>query len=69
MFGANISKKARQMGTLTFTFPPLLIPIIKQPTCFARLRVHFLLKLSGKYAVTIDDLRTWFKVPEDSYSS
>ncbi len=88
MFGANISKKARQMGTLTFNFPPLLIPIIKQPTRFARLRVHFLLKLSGKYAVTlyeilegfanrrdgrcavtIDDLRTWLKVPEDSYST
>jgi hypothetical protein len=88
MFGANISKKARQMGTLTFNFPPLLIPIIKQPTRFARLRVHFLLKLSGKYAVTlyevlegfanrrdgrcavtIDELRTWLKVPEGSYST
>lgn len=88
MFGANISKKARQMGTLTFNFPPLLIPIIMQPTRFARLRVHFLLKLSGKYAVTlyeilegftnrrdgrcavtIDDLRTWLKVPEESYST
>jgi len=88
MFGANLSKKARQMGTLTFNFPPLLIPIIKQPLRFARLRVHFLLSLSGKYAVTlyeilegfanrrdgrcevsIDDLRTWLKVPEGSYSA
>lgn len=86
MFGANLSKKARQMGTLTFNFPPLLIPIIKQPLRFARLRVHFLLSLSGKYAVTLyeilegfanrrdgrcevslDDLRTWLKVPEGSY--
>jgi hypothetical protein len=60
MFGANISKKARQMGTLTFNFPPLLIPIIKQPTRFARLRVHFLLKLSGKYAVTLYEILEGF---------
>ena len=60
MFGANISKKARQMGTLTFNFPPLLIPIIKQPMRFARLRVHFLLKLSGKYAVTLYEILEGF---------
>lgn len=88
MFGASISKSARASGVLNFNFPPLLIPIIKQPMRFARLRVHFLLKLSGKYAVTlyevlegfanrrdgqcrvtIDDLRTWLKVPPDSYKS
>lgn len=57
----------------------------QEPTRFARLRVRFLLKLLGKYAVTlyevlegfvnrregqcrvsIDELRTWLKVPEDS---
>lgn len=88
LFGATISKKARQTGVLHFNFPPLLIPIIKQPTRFARLRVHFLMSLSGKYAVTlyeilegfanrrdgqcrvtIDELRTWLKVPEKSYKT
>lgn len=86
IFGANLSKKARSQGVLHFFFPPTLIPIIKQPMRFARLRVHFLLQLSGKYAVTlyeilegfanrrdgecrvsIDDLRVWLKVPENSY--
>ena len=88
IFGAVISKKAKQTGVLHFNFPPLLIPIIKQPSRFARLRVHFLMQLSGKYAVTlyeilegfanrrdgkchvtIDDLRTWLKVPEKSYKT
>ena len=88
MFGASITKTARASGVLNFNFPPLLIPIIKQPMRFARLRVHFLLKLSGKYAVTlyeilegyanrrdgqcrvtITDLRTWLKVPPDSYKT
>lgn len=88
LFGANISRKAREMGTLHFFFPPNLVPIIKQPMRFARLRVHFLLKLSGKYAVTlyeilegfanrrdgrcavtIEELRTWLKVPEGSYAT
>ena len=83
---ANLSKKAKGAGNLTFGFPPNLIPIIKEPMRFARLRVHFLMKLSGKYAVTlyeilegfanrrdgrcevsIDDLRTWLKVPEGTY--
>ena len=85
---ANLKKNDRSMGTLKFGFPPNLIPIIKEPMRFARLRVHFLLKLSGKYAVTLyeilegyanrrdgrcevslDELRTWLKVPEGSYSN
>lgn len=83
---ANLSKRSRGTGYLTFGFPPNLIPIIKEPMRFARLRVHFLLKLSGKYAVTlyevlegfanrrdgrcevsIEDLRTWLKVPDGAY--
>lgn len=86
LFEAQVHKKARETGTLNFAFPALLIPIIKDPTRFARLRVHFLLKLSGKYAVTlyeileayvnrrdgqcrvsIDELRTWLKVPDGTY--
>lgn len=50
---ANLTKRHRSAGTLHFGFPPNLIPIIKEPMRFARLRVHFLLKLSGKYAVTL----------------
>jgi len=53
---ANLSKKSRSTGSLTFGFPPNLIPIIKEPMRFARLRVHFLLKLSGKYAVTLYEI-------------
>jgi hypothetical protein len=56
LFGAVISKEARASGVLRFHFPPLLIPILKEPRRFARLRVHFLLKLSGKYAVTLYEL-------------
>ena len=53
LFGAMLTKEARSAGRLKFYFPPLLVPIIKQPSRFARLRVHFLIKLSGKYAVTL----------------
>ena len=86
LFEAQVHKKAREGGVLHFAFPQLLIPIIKDPVRFTRLRVHFLLKLSGKYAVTlyeilegfanrrdgqcrvtIDELRTWLKVPKDTY--
>ena len=88
LFSAEVHKAARANGALRFGFPPLLIPILKEPTRFARLRVHFLLKLSGKYAVTlyevlegfvnrrdgqcrvtIEELRTWLKVPPDSYAT
>lgn len=86
IFGAVLTKPARASGRLTFHFPPLLIPILKEPLRFARLRVHFLIKLSGKYAVTLyeilegfanrrdglcrvtlDELRTWLKVPSGTY--
>jgi len=86
LFEAQVHKSARESGVLKFAFPQLLIPIIKDPTRFARLRVHFLLKLSGKYAVTlyeileayvnrrdrqcrvsIEELRTWLKVPSGTY--
>jgi Initiator Rep protein, WH2/Initiator Replication protein, WH1 len=88
LFEAQVHKKARETGTLNFAFPQLLVPIIKDPSRFARLRVHFLLKLSGKYAVTlyellegyvnrrdgqcrvsIEELRTWLKVPSGSYQN
>ena len=86
MFGARVSQSARRTGTLHYSFPALLIPIIKEPMRFARLRVHFMMQLSGKYAVTlyeileafvnqrdpkldvsIEEFRSWLKVPEDAY--
>ena len=88
IFGAVITKQSKATGKIRFNFPPLLIPIIKQPQRFARLRVHFLIKLSGKYAVTLyeilegfvnrrdptfavplDELRAWLKVPDGTYDT
>lgn len=60
IFGAVLSRPARQAGKLSFNFPPLLIPVIKQPHRFARLRVHFMIGLSGKYAVTLYELLEGF---------
>lgn len=60
IFGAVLSRPARQAGKLSFNFPPLLIPVIKQPQRFARLRVHFMIGLSGKYAVTLYELLEGF---------
>lgn len=57
---ANLNKRHRSAGTLHFGFPPNLIPIIKEPMRFARLRVHFLLSLSGKYAVTLYEVLEGF---------
>lgn len=60
IFGAVLSKSSRQTGRLKFHFPTLLIPIIKQPNRFARLRVHFMIGLSGKYAVTLYEVLEGF---------
>jgi hypothetical protein len=56
LFAAILSKDARTQGILHFSFPAPLIPILKEPYRFARLRVHFLIGLSGKYAVTLYEL-------------
>ena len=45
-----------KQGLLRFQFPGLLIPILKDPRRFARLRTHFMIELSGKYAVTLYEL-------------
>lgn len=65
IFGAVLSKPARSSGRLKFHFPPLLIPVIKQPHRFARLRVHFMMGLSGKYAVTLYELLEGFANRKD----
>jgi hypothetical protein len=56
LFGAVLGEEARSAGLLRFHLPPLLIPILKDPRRFARLRTHFLVGLSGKYAVTLYEL-------------
>lgn len=56
LFSAVITDDARENGILRFAFPALLIPILKDPRRFARLRVHFMMSLSGKYAVTLYEL-------------
>ena len=53
---AAVGTRAQETGFLRFEFPAMLIPILKEPGRFARLRVHFMLGLSGKYAVTLYEL-------------
>lgn len=53
---AAVGKKARETGFLRFEFPSMLIPVLKEPGRFARLRVHFLIGLSGKYAVSLYEI-------------
>jgi hypothetical protein len=56
LFSAQIGRNTRRTGWLRFQFPGLLIPILKDPRRFARLRTHFMIELSGKYAVTLYEL-------------
>lgn len=56
IFAASVPPKARRGSELHFWFPEPLIPIIREPLRFARLRVHFLISLSGKYAVTLYEI-------------
>src|SRR5207302_4481000 len=56
IFSAEIGRNARKTGLLRFQLPGLLIPILKDPRRFARLRTHFMIELSGKYAVTLYEL-------------
>ena len=48
--------EAKESGYLQFEIPAMLIPIFKNPDRFARLRIHFMLGLSGKYAVTLYEI-------------
>lgn len=60
IFAAVVPRKEKRGSTLHFWFPEPLIPIIKEPLRFSRLRVHFLIKLSGKYAVTLYEVLEGF---------
>ncbi len=56
LLGAETDEDAKETGMLRFNFPPLLIPILKDPKRFARLRTHVMIELSSKYAVTLYEL-------------
>jgi len=60
IFTASVPRKGKRGSELHFWFPEPLIPIIKEPLRFARLRVHFLIQLSGKYAVTLYEILEGF---------
>ncbi|KIT14720.1 replication initiation protein [Jannaschia aquimarina] len=60
IFSASVPRKGKRGSDLHFWFPEPLIPIIREPLRFARLRVHFLIKLSGKYAVTLYEILEGF---------
>jgi hypothetical protein len=53
---AATHEEARADGMLRFEFPAGLIPVLKEPRRFARLRIHFMMALSGKYAVTLYEI-------------
>jgi hypothetical protein len=53
MSGAVATEEARASGVLRFEIPKLLAEVIRKPCRFSRLRLHFMIGLSGKYAVTL----------------
>jgi hypothetical protein len=53
---ARTDKEAQESGYLRFEIPAGLIEVFKAPGRFARLRIHFMLGLSGKYAVTLYEI-------------
>jgi hypothetical protein len=83
---ALIDKEHRESGRILYSFGKILTQHILAPRSYARLRLHVVLALRSKYAVTlyeilegyvnrregtftvtIDELRSWLKVPEASY--
>ena len=53
LLNAQTHKDLRTTGYLRFDIPPLLCEVIRAPCRFSRLRLHFMIGLSGKYAVTL----------------
>jgi hypothetical protein len=53
MMNAQTAKELRASGKLRFEIPALLGEVIKNPCRFSRLRLHFMIGLSGKYTVTL----------------
>jgi hypothetical protein len=53
MMCGQITEEARAAGILRFEISALLGEVIKTPCRFSRLRLHFMIGLSGKYTVTL----------------
>lgn len=53
LLNAKTTKDARLTGVLWFEIPTILSEVIRKPFRFSRIRLHFMLGLSGKYAVTL----------------
>jgi hypothetical protein len=56
LMNAITDKSSRGTGRLTYEIPAILVKVIKQPYRFSRIRLHFMMGLSGKYAVTLYEL-------------
>lgn len=56
LLSAETDEEVKETGKLRFSFPALLVPVLKDPRRYARLRTHFLIELSGKYVVTLYEL-------------
>ena len=56
LMNAKTSKSAQESGVLWYEIPALLSEVIKKPFKFSRIRLHFMIGLSGKYAVTLYEL-------------
>lgn len=56
LLNAVTTKSAKETGRLKFEIPALLSQVIRAPYRFSRLRLHFMIGLSGKYAVTLYEL-------------
>ncbi len=56
LMNARTSKTAREAGVLWYEIPALLSQVIKAPFQFSRIRLHFMIGLSGKYSVTLYEL-------------
>ena len=53
LLNAQTHKDLKESGILRFEIPALLGEVVRKPYRFSRLRLHFMLGLSGKYAVTL----------------
>jgi len=56
LLGARLDRDVRLSGKLYFTFDPLLAQHVLAPRAWARLNVHVVMKLRGKYAVTLYEI-------------
>jgi hypothetical protein len=53
---AKTQAESKDIGMLYFEISNMLAQVIRHPTRFSRIRLHFMLSLSGKYAVTLYEI-------------